>query len=76
MTVAALLTAEGEAGRTLEEAVSNLSLDPSVSAVSWSVVPAQRGAENELNTFSPAGTMDPGRRRPGGPVGPPCHEGD
>ena len=38
MTVSALLTAEGEGGRALEEAVSNLSLDPSVSAVSWSVV--------------------------------------
>lgn len=40
VTVSALLTAEGEGGRMLEEAVSNLSLDPSVSAVSWSVVPA------------------------------------
>lgn len=40
VTVSALLTAEGAAGgRMLEEAVSNLSLDPSVSAVSWSVVP-------------------------------------
>ncbi|MFE2878336.1 MgtC/SapB family protein [Streptomyces roseus] len=40
VTVSALLTAEGAAGgRMLEEAVGNLSLDPSVSAVSWSVVP-------------------------------------
>ncbi|MFF4423434.1 hypothetical protein ACFY04_22085 [Streptomyces sp. NPDC001549] len=76
VTVSALLTAEGEVDRTLEEAVSNLSPDPSVSAVSWSVVPAGRGAKNELNAFSPAGTMDPGRRRPGGPVGSPCHEGE
>ncbi|MFD3872034.1 MgtC/SapB family protein [Streptomyces sp. NPDC058623] len=39
VTVSALLTAEGTQGRTLEEAVSNLSLDPAVSAVSWSVLP-------------------------------------
>ncbi|MCY0928469.1 hypothetical protein OTB20_20140 [Streptomyces sp. H27-H1] len=47
MTVSALLTAEGQGGRMLEEAVSNLSLGPPpasgrgppVSAVSWSVVP-------------------------------------
>lgn len=39
VTVSALLTAEGEGARALEGAVSNLSLDPSVSAVSWSVVP-------------------------------------
>ncbi|MFJ2746459.1 MgtC/SapB family protein [Streptomyces sp. NPDC087297] len=45
VTVSALLTAEGEAGRALEEAVSNLSLDPSVSAVSWSVVPGRGGPE-------------------------------
>ncbi|MFI1647189.1 hypothetical protein ACH4XT_09630 [Streptomyces avidinii] len=45
MTVSALLTAEGAAGRTLEEAVSNLTLDPSVSAVSWSVVPGGGGHE-------------------------------
>ncbi|MER6196567.1 MgtC/SapB family protein [Streptomyces sp. NPDC001586] len=40
VTVSALLTAEGEGARALEEAVSTLSLDPSVSAVGWSVVPA------------------------------------
>lgn len=41
VTVSALLTAEGRRDdRMLEEAVSNLSLDPSVSAVSWSAVPA------------------------------------
>ncbi|MFJ3926714.1 MgtC/SapB family protein [Streptomyces sp. NPDC090022] len=39
VTVSALLTAEGEGCKALEEAVSNLSLDPSVSAVSWAVVP-------------------------------------
>ncbi|MFF4010477.1 MgtC/SapB family protein [Streptomyces sp. NPDC001717] len=41
VTVSALLSAEGRRDdRMLEEAVSNLSLDPSVSAVSWSAVPA------------------------------------
>ncbi|WP_079406431.1 hypothetical protein [Streptomyces sp. 3211] len=45
VTVSALLTAGGEAGRALEEAVSNLSLDPSVSAVSWSVVAGRGGPE-------------------------------
>ncbi|MFJ1569089.1 hypothetical protein ACIOG8_33570 [Streptomyces erythrochromogenes] len=40
VTVSALLTAEGTQGRALEEAVSNLALDPSVSAVSRSVVPS------------------------------------
>ncbi|MEU8772480.1 MgtC/SapB family protein [Streptomyces sp. NPDC048606] len=39
VTVSALLTAEGEEGRALEEAVGNLSLDPAVSAVGWSLVP-------------------------------------
>ncbi|MFD6876729.1 MULTISPECIES: MgtC/SapB family protein [unclassified Streptomyces] len=39
VTVSALLTAEGTQGRTLEEAVSSLSLDPAVSAVGWSVLP-------------------------------------
>ncbi|MFG2994231.1 MgtC/SapB family protein [Streptomyces sp. NPDC048257] len=75
VTVSALLTAEGEAGRALEETVGNLSLDPSVSAVGWAVVPARGGARNELNTFSPAGSMDPGRRRPGRRVRPSRHEG-
>ncbi|MEU7514808.1 MgtC/SapB family protein [Streptomyces sp. NPDC042898] len=39
VTVAALLTSEGRNDRMLENAVSNLSLEPSVSAVSWAVVP-------------------------------------
>ncbi|MFI5619382.1 MgtC/SapB family protein [Streptomyces sp. NPDC051567] len=39
VTVSALLTAEGHEGRALEEAVTSLSLEPAVSAVSWSVVP-------------------------------------
>ncbi|MFC9293451.1 MgtC/SapB family protein [Streptomyces sp. NPDC057011] len=40
VTVSALLTAEGRRDdRVLEEAVSNLSLDPAVSAVGWSAVP-------------------------------------
>ncbi|MFE2249010.1 MgtC/SapB family protein [Streptomyces lavendulae] len=43
VTVSALLTAEGEGCRALEEAVGNLSLDPSVSAVGWSVVPDPAG---------------------------------
>ncbi|MGW1637120.1 MgtC/SapB family protein [Streptomyces lavendulae] len=43
VTVSALLTAEGEGCRALEEAVGNLSLDPSVPAVAWSVVPDPAG---------------------------------
>ncbi|UUU39432.1 hypothetical protein [Streptomyces sp. NBC_00162] len=48
MTVSALLTAEGEEGKALEDAVSNSRSTlpqpsaggtPTVSAVSWSVVP-------------------------------------
>ncbi|MEV7413762.1 hypothetical protein [Streptomyces sp. NPDC089919] len=39
VTVSALLTAEGEGAKALEDAVSSLSTDPSVSAVGWAVVP-------------------------------------
>ncbi|MFD5624307.1 MgtC/SapB family protein [Streptomyces yangpuensis] len=58
VTVSALLTTEGTRGRALEEAVGSLSLDPRCRRSAGLSSPHEGTTENELNTFSPAGTMD------------------
>ncbi|OKI01068.1 hypothetical protein A6A06_19640 [Streptomyces sp. CB02923] len=65
VTVAAELTTERRDDSLLEEAVSRLSLEPAVSAVSWTVVNHPDGGEEDYG--EPYGEDYGDRRRPGGP---------
>ncbi|MFH9424485.1 MgtC/SapB family protein [Streptomyces sp. NPDC017529] len=62
VTVAAELTTERRDDSLLEEAVSRLSLEPAVSAVSWTVMNNPDGAEEDYDGPRPGA----GRRRGGG----------